>query len=360
MKKILIFLLIIILASLGIGCSNQAEYSKYRTDFFDTFDTIVTVMAYTKTEAEFKELSDLVYNNFTQMNSLFDIYNDYEGVNNIKTINDNAGISPVKVDGKIIDLLITAKDWYKKTGGVVNVALGPVLNIWHDYRQEGLAAPDQAVLPPMLELLEANEYTDIDKVVIDAENSTVYIEQGMRLDVGAIAKGYATQVTADLLTEKGYDSVLISAGGNVKAIGSPKDGVRSLWGVGLKDPESPLELSVSESNILDAAYVSDMSVVSSGSYERFYVVDGQEYHHIIDPETLMPAEYYSAVTVMTQDSAAADILSTAIFILPPKKSMELVESLDGVEALWVMHDGEIIATEGMKQSLRDLGGASNE
>lgn len=364
-KYLFVFLSAILLAALLFsGCTTSSAanlYTKYSNEFLDTFDTIVIVVAYAKSDQEFSEIFESAHSGFLEMNRLFDIYHTYEGINNIKTINDNAGIGSVKVDKLIIDLLKTSKEWYQKTGGTVNPAMGPVLNIWHDFREEGLADPDNAKLPPAEDLQKASRLTDINKVIIDEDASTVFLkEKGMSLDVGAIAKGYATEVVAQRLIDKGYDSVLISAGGNIRAVGKPKDGIRSRWGVGIKDPDSMLEWSRDDENLIDVAFVSDMSVVSSGGYERYYTVDGIDYNHIIDPITLMPANYYKAVTVITEDSAEADVLSTTLFIKPPEESLKFAEGLDGVEALWVLQDNMIMTTSGMKQMLRDMGGAKNE
>jgi thiamine biosynthesis lipoprotein len=359
MKKFFLLVLCFTLALSLASCQSKPEYQKYSNEFLDTFDTSVIVMAYAQSEDEFEDIFGTVNDTFTELNTLFDIYHDYEGVNNIKTINDNAGAQPVKVDPQIIDLLKLSKDWYEKTDGMVNVAMGSVLKLWHDYREAGEYDPSVAELPPMEKLEDAEQYTDIDQVIIDEQASTVYLtDSHMRLDVGAVAKGFATELAADKLIEKGYDSVLISAGGNVRAIGSPKDGVRNKWGVGIKDPDSPLAGSTDESNLLDVAFVTNLSVVSSGIYERFYTVDGVNYHHLIDPGTLMPSDDYKAVTVILEDSAQADLLSTALFLLPPEESLQFAESLDGVEALWVMPDNEIVMTSGMKPMLRDLGGAT--
>lgn len=357
MKKIIILTLCILLLMGGCASGRQDQY---RTEFIDTFDTVVTVIGYADSQEEFTEMAELIYDNFKEMHQLFDIYHDYEGINNIKTINDSAGIQPVKVDARIINLIQSSKTWYEKTEGMVNIAMGPVLNIWHDARQAALTDPSSAKLPTMETLQEAAKYTDISKVVVDEANSTVYIEEGMRLDVGAVAKGYVTQVVSDILESKGYNSVLISAGGNVKAIGMPKDGVRTRWGVGIKDPQSTLAHSLSEENLLDVAFVKDTSVVSSGSYERFFEVDGIQYHHLIDPKTLMPATHYTGVTIITPNSATADILSTAIFLLPPDKAKALVENMDDAEAMWITEDGEVTTTKGMTPYLRDMGGAVNK
>ena len=357
MKKILLLVLCFALSLPLIGC--QTKPKKYSGEFLDTFDTSVIIMAYAQSDEEFDDIYRIVYNTFFELNKLYDIYHDYEGINNIKTINDNAGVMPVEVDTRIIDLLKLSKEWYAKTNGMVNVAMGSVLHIWHDYREAGEYDPFTAQLPPIDMLENAMQHTDIERVIIDEQASTVYLNDSqMRLDVGAVAKGYATEIAADKLVEKGYDSVLISAGGNVRAIGTPKDGVRSKWGVGIKDPDSPLAGSTDESNLLDVAFVTNLSVVSSGVYERFYTVDGVNYHHLIDPETLMPADYYKAVTVVLEDSAQADLLSTALFLMPPEESLRYAENIKGVEALWVMTDNDIVMTSGMKTMLRDMGGAS--
>lgn len=351
---------LLVLLALLTGCAPPPKPQKYSGEFLNTFDTSVTVMAYASSQDEFDGIYHTVSDTFERLNRLFDIYHDYDGVNNLKTVNDNAGKSPVVVDADIIELLKLSKEWYKKTDGVVNVAMGSVLSLWHDYREAGGYDPSAAELPPMEQLQQAALHTDIDQVVIDEPSSTVYLaDSEMRLDVGAVAKGYATEAAAGLLIEKGCDSVLISAGGNIRAVGTPKDGVRSKWGVGIKDPDSPLAGSTDESNLLDVAFVTNLSVVSSGVYERYYTVDGVNYHHLIDPKTLMPSNDYKAVTVVLENSAQADLLSTALFLMPPAQSLAFAESLEGVEALWVMPDNEIVATSGMKRMLRDMGGASS-
>lgn len=359
MKRIVLIIICMLMMLSPLGCAPSQKYQKYSGEFLDTFDTSVIVMAYASSNEEFIDIYNTVYNTFSELNKLFDIYHDYDGINNIKTINDNAGKAPVKVDQVVIDMLKTSKEWYGKTNGNVNVAMGSVLKIWHDYREAGQYDPSTAEVPPLDVLKDTALHTDINGMVIDEQASTVFLKDSrMSLDVGAVAKGYATEVAADKLTEKGYDSVLISAGGNIRAVGAPKDGVRNKWSVGIKDPDSPLAGSTDESNLLDVAFVKDLSVVSSGVYERFYTVNGVNYHHLIDPKTLMPANYYKAVTVVVEDSGLADLLSTTLFLLPPEESLTFAENLDGVEALWVMPDNEIITTSGMKAMLRDMGGAS--
>jgi len=187
----------------------------------------------------------------------------------------------------------------------------------------------------MEELKEAYEHTDINKVIIDKEASTVYLsDPEMSLDVGAVAKGYAVEMVCREAEEKGFKSLLVSVGGNVRAIGS-KNAKGDPWAVGIQNPEGR------DAGDIMTVSITGGSVVTSGNYERYYVVDGKIYHHIIDPETLLPAEYFTAVTVICGDSGMADALSTSIFNMPYEQGCKLIESIPGAEAMWVFNNGEI-------------------
>lgn len=347
------------------GCANNKNnsgagaYKKFSYEFFGSFDTVIQFMGYAENQDKFNEMAEKGQNRFLELSRLYDIYNDYEGINNIKTINDNAGIKPVEVRQEIIDLIKFSKEWYDKTSGVVNIAMGPVLSIWHDYREEGINDPNNAKLPDMQSLREAAKLTDISKVEIDTSNKTVFLkEKGMSLDVGAVAKGFATEMVARELESEGYTSFIISAGGNIRVVGKPLDGVRNKWGVGIQDPDQNTKIPDTPS--MDIVFINDMSLVSSGDYERYYVVNGKRYHHLIDPVTLMPSDYYRQVTIVTKDSGMADALSTAAFLLPYDKSRELIESLEGVDALWVMPDRSMKVTDNLKGMLKNMGGATNK
>ena len=359
-KKYFLIVLTVMAILVVAGCNlpGGTGYKSYSDSFFDTFNTLVQFSAYAESEEEFRLYFDHVQTRMQELHRLYDIYNSYEGINNIKTINDQAGIAPVKVEQEIIDLILFAKEWSGRTSGSTNIALGPVLKIWHRYREDGLFDPASATLPELEELREAARYTDLDQVLVDPEAGTVFLpDRRMNLDVGAVAKGYAVELVATEIRAMGLESAIISAGGNVSLIGKPLDGKRDLWGVGIQNPEQ--SIVGSSDNLLDVLYLSDSAVVSSGDYQRFYVVEDQVIHHIIDPVTLMPATHYRAVTVVAADSGIADFLSTELFLLPPERSLQLAESLSGVEALWVMPEGSLVVTEGMKKMLRSEG-ATNQ
>jgi thiamine biosynthesis lipoprotein len=283
---------------------------------------------------------------------LFDIYNDYDGINNLKTINDSAGIAPVTVDVKIIRFLKQCKQDYYDTGQIVNIAMGPVLSIWHSYREAGLLDEANAKLPDMSELRIAARYMNIEDLIINETDNTVFLKnKGMSLDVGAVAKGYAISLAVKEAEAMGMTSALINMGGNIISIGQPLDGIRSRWGVGIQDPKlSPN----SDSNILDVVYVNNMSVVTSGGYQRYYIVDGVIYHHIIDPSALTPARRYASVTVLHPDSALADVLSTALFISSESEGEKMLDKYNA-EAIWVYTDGNARFTDGYKSVSKNYG-----
>jgi len=357
LKKLLFIVLISSLLFSACSFENDPGYTKYSYEFLGTFDTVVQIMGYARNSDEFETMAEICQKRFVELNKLFDIYNDYDGINNIKTINDNAGIKPVEVQQEIIDLLMLAKDWYYKTNGKCNAALGSVLSIWHDYRERGINYPETAEIPPPDMLQEAAKYTDINKVIIDDDNNTVFLEdKNMRLDVGAIAKGFATELTTKELIEKGYTSFIISSGGNVRTVGKPLDGSRKKWGIGIQNPDGNPNGPNDPS--LDVLYINDKSLVTSGDYQRYYEVNGKKYHHLIDPVTLMPANYYRAVSVVAEDSGIADFMSTTMFLTPYEEGLKLAESV-GVDVIWIMNDGTVKATENARKVMKNLGGATN-
>jgi len=346
MKKS-IFVCLALILLLSSGCQSTSK-KKYEADFLQLFDTVTKIVGYADNKKEFTKQAEEIKTQLNVYHQLYDIYHDYKGINNIKTINDHAGKSPVIVDRKIIDLLLFAKEEDQKTNGACNIALGSVLTIWHQYREAGIDDPENAKLPSVDELLSASKHTDIQNVIIDEKASTVYLSDPlMSLDVGAVAKGYATERVARYMESIGVHSLLLSVGGNVRAIGgkiTEKNGKASPWNVGIQNPDS----KVGEESLL-YVNVTDESVVTSGIYERYYMVDGVRYHHIIDPKTLFPSAYFTAITILTHDSGLADALSTAVFNMPLDQGKAYIRSLPNTEALWVMPDGTIVYSDHFKE-----------
>ncbi len=308
---------------------------KFTVHSFDLFDTVTTIVGYAEDKEEFDRIAGEILSELGEYHRLFTIYETYDGLENLCTINEKRTVS---VDKRIIDMLLFAKEMHALTDGKVNIAMGSVLSIWHAYREEGKKDPSYAKLPPMDSLMEAAEHTDIQNMVIDAETNTVTLtDSEMLLDVGAIAKGYAVEMAAKSLQNRGISGYLINVGGNVRAVGA-KSG-ESGWIAGIDNPNHG-------DDYLAMLMLKDNSLVTSGSYQRYYTVDGKEYHHIIDPKTQMPADLYTSVSVVCQSSAMGDALSTALFCMSLSAGKELIESLDGAEAMWVTIQGDIYRSSG--------------
>lgn len=337
MKRFLPLLLAVLL--LG-GCTpKEPQESRYQATFLELFDTVTTVVGYAPSEEAFQETAQDIHDALESYHQLFDIYNTYPGVVNLKTLNETAATAPVKADEKIIELLKFCREVYDATSGKVNIAMGSVLQLWHDARESGIADPANAKLPQEEALTEAAKHGDLSQLILDEEAGTVfYADPEMSLDVGAIAKGYALEQVCKTAPE----GLLISVGGNVRATGPKPDG--GSWVVGIQNPTG-------EDGYLHTVEVQDISVVTSGDYQRYYTVDGVSYHHIIDPETNYPGRLWRAVTVLCPDSGLADGLSTALFLLPQEAGQALLDKF-GCEALWVDSDNNLSYSPGFRDYIR--------
>ncbi len=350
MKKrfisLILFFTIITLTFAFLSCKKEPE--RFTSYSFDYFDTVTSIVGYAESRAEFDEISGDILNELAEYHRLFTIYHRYDGLENLCTVNElaNGEHRMITVDRRIIDMLLYAKEMYELTGGRVNIAMGSVLVLWHEYRELGITYPVDAELPPYELLSDAALHTDIDCMVIDEENGTVTLtDPKMKLDVGAIAKGYAVEMAARTLEDRGISGYVINVGGNVRTVGSKPDGTP--WTVGIENPDDEAE----ESHL---AYLNlaGKSLVTSGTYQRYYIVDGKRYHHIVDPDTLMPAEGYLMISVVTNSSAQGDALSTALFCMSLEDGLKLVESLPDTDAMWVLSDGTQHTSSGFGKYLK--------
>ena len=334
MKRILSLavatLLLLALPVLSFTSCTDPEIKVKNRIFYEYFDTVSYVYDYSGgTDAQFDEVCRGVEYELKTCHELFDIYNTYAGVTNLKTVNDSAGKGPVKVNVRIIDLLEDAIELYELTDGNVNVMMGSVLSIWHKHRTEGVSLPD------MNALVAANEHTSIENLVIDRENMTVEItDPEASLDVGAIAKGFTAELIYNMLAERGICGYAINLGGNLRTVGTKPDG--SGWVSGVQNPDKN-----AADPYVATLTISDSALVTSGVYERYYTVNGVQYHHIINKDTLMPERGYLSVTVHTESSTVADALSTALFNMSIDEGREVISSLSYTEIIYVLADGGV-------------------
>ncbi len=342
-----------VLLALLAGCLNSPHTSDLDTDapkqkvYYTLFDTVSYIYSYAgDSQSVFESNCDGVYRILEDYNRLFDIYNEYPGISNLCTVNKSAGGDWIEVDKRLADFLMYAKELCRKTDGEMNIMMGAVLSLWHQSRQLALNDPSSAAIPSTEALSEAAKHISPDSLEIDYEHSAVRIADPLAsIDVGAIGKGYATEMAAAYLWEAGAEGYALSIGGNLRTVGTKPDGAG--WRTGIKDPAAP-------STYASCITLSNTSCVTSGSYERYFTVDGERYHHIIDKDTLMPAIHFTSVTVITSHSGLADALSTALFCMKYEEGRALAEGFDDLQVLWITEDGTQYTTDGFSSLLSGI------
>ena len=347
MKRRLLCLLLAALLTVGLtGCGETGRRS---VTYTDAFDTVTTFTAYGVSQTEFSAGARRLHEKLLEYHRLYDIYTDYAGLANLKTLNDRAGGDPVALSAPVLDLLEYGLQAYRDTDGRVNILFGAVLELWHACRKQAQQQPEAATLPETAALRAAAAHTDPACLVIDRAAGTARLTDAKaRVDVGAVAKGYAAERLAEFVRQElGWRWALINVGGNIRAVGG-KGAENRPFIIGLQNPDTD-----SAKTYIATVSLAEGSVVTSGDYQRYYTVDGQRYAHIIDVDTLYPAARMRAVSVVCADSARADVLSTALFTLPAEAGQRWVEQLPGVEALWVQTDGSLVYSAGFAAYLTE-------
>ena len=339
-KRTVSLLSFLLICSLLVACAPAVpEITPQTQQYYEYFDTVSVVYSYAgDEESEFLSNCEAVEDVISYYHKLFDIYYEYSGVENLRTVNTHAGISPVRVSEELIAFLEYCKEIYALTGGETNFMIGAVTRLWHECREDALDNPENARIPTESELSAAAEHISPDLLVIDREAGTVYItDPEASIDVGAIGKGYAAERASEVLEDLGAVGYVLNLGGNIVTIGTKPSG--DGWRTSIRSPHSAGEYALTVT-------LSDISCVTSGNYERYYTVDGVRYHHIVDADTLMPSEHFASVTVLSDDSALADALSTALFCMPYEQGRALVDGIAGTEAFWIDNAGVQQMTDG--------------
>lgn len=232
------------------------------------------------------------------------------------------------------DLMQKALDMCERTEGAVDISIYPVVRAW-GFTTGEYQVPDSQELQALLPLVD---YTQIQ---YDPQSRGVHIPEGMEIDLGSIAKGYAGECAAQLLRDEGVTSAFLNLGGNVQTVGSKPDG--SAWNIGIRDPQGE--------NPMMSLAIRDQAVVTSGGYERYFEQDGETYWHIMDPKTGYPADTgLLSVTIVGDSGGTCDGLSTALFVMGLEKGAELWSRSDDFEAVFVTDEKEVYITEGLKET----------
>ena len=324
-----------LLALVGLmAYSALTHRTLYTTTWFDLFDTVSVVRGYARSQAEWDAQMEALHADLLHYHQLFDIYHHYDGMTNLYDVNAGAAAAPVAVSPELYAFLewCAGRVW-EQTGGATNVAAGALLSLWHDARESDAPAPPD---PDLLEA--ARDHIDIADLRLDSAEQTVFFaDPDLRLDVGAVAKGYAVELAAQAAEERGLESALLNIGGNLRAIGEKANG-EGAWNIGVENPwgSEPAYIQT-----LAAGY----SLVVSGDYQRYFEYEGVRYAHLIDLTTGYPARYYSSVAILAPrgEGGMADAWSTALFCLPENTGRALLPEGD-VAALWMYPDGSTAAT----------------
>ena len=304
------------------GCTSDRDLPKL-TEVGFYLDTVITLTAYTNDKQVLKDALEEC-GRYEKMLS-----RTVEG-SDVWQINHAEG-KPVEVSEDTAAILQCAKRIGELSGGAFDVTIAPVSTMW-DFTS------GEAVLPDAGEIAEAAALVDYTKISLNG--NTVTIPAGMMIDLGGIAKGYIADRVKDYLVRRGVKYAILSFGGNIVAIGEKKpDG--NVWKVGIQDIDKPTgdQMLVSRNT--------GGSTVTSGIYERGFDLDGVRYHHLLSSETGWPVQNeLASVTIVSESSMEGDALSTTAFVLGTENGLKLIESLEGVEAVFIARDRTVTYSSG--------------
>ncbi len=269
---------------------------------------------------------------FAEIKRIEDMMTDWNDRSEVAAINRFAGIRPVKISPELMTVLVEAQKISALTDGKFDVTYKGAGALW-DFKKK------PPVIPSKEKLSAASARVDYTQLVLNSTNQTAFLSRSdMQIGLGGIAKGYGVDRAMAVIKSHGFKHFAINAGGDLACSGRKQGG---LWWVGIRDPRTPDE------NIA-VLPISNLSVVTSGDYERFFILDGKRYSHILDPDTGWPINHCQSVSVMAKTTSAADALATGVFVLGPKKGLALLESLPNTEGVIIDANGHIHVTNALQ------------
>lgn len=307
-------------AFLLTGCSGAPAQEPETATFF-AMDTAMDFTVYG--DAALLDEAETLIGSLEEQVSVTDEHSDIYAI-------DHTGSG--SLSGNAAELMEQALELCRRTGGALDISVYPIVQAW-GFTTGSYQVPDEETIQSLLPLVD---YTQIQ---YDAATGVVTLPEGMEIDLGSVAKGYAGQLAAQMLREHGVQSALLNLGGNVQTVGTKPDG--SPWQIGIKDPQGEDAMMVLS--------VEDQAVVTSGGYERYFEQDGQTYWHIMDPSTGHPADSgLLSVTIVGKQGIICDGLSTSLFVMGLEKAADLWAQSGDFEAVFVTASGEVYITEGLQ------------
>lgn len=325
-KKIWILFLIVVLITLVLLFIDKSTYKEYSKNYF-YMDTYINVKVdSTKSKSEIDSVFEDIDYLYRSYNELTNRYSEYDDVINVYYLNEIlSDDEEIEIDKRLADIIEIGLEYYDKTDGLFNIASGNLTGIWKNFIDVCDSVPSSVDLDVNINIddikLEGNIYSK---------------SNGVRIDLGAIAKGYVTEIVGEYLEDNGINNYIINAGGNVK-VGKAYD--KDSYVVGITDPDNT-------NNIFTKVNINNLSVVTSGSYQRYCMLDGNLYSHVINPVTKYPSNNALSVSVIGEDSTLCDIYSTYLFLLPVDEGLEIVNNTSGIEAIWYIDNDNIVRSDG--------------
>lgn len=325
-KYIYIILLILILFSLILLYIDKSTYKKYNKNYF-YMDTYINIkIDTTKSQKEINKIFDDIDYLYSSYHKLTDKYNSYDGIVNIYYLNERLNNNEeIEIDKRLSDIINIGIEYYDKTEGLFNIASGSLTEVWKNYIDKCNSLPTEE---------ELNVNININDIKL--ENNKFIKDNDIKIDLGAIAKGYVTELAGAYLEDNNINNYIINAGGNVK-LGKAFD--KENYIVGITNPDDT-------NNIFTKVNINNLSVVTSGNYQRYCDIDNVRYSHIINPYTKWQEQYTRSVTVIAKSSVLADIYSTYLYLLPVDKGLEVVKNNEEIEAIWYIDEENIVRSEG--------------
>lgn len=327
-KKASIIVVLVVLLIFS-SCSKEEEILLDRTFALDTL-TEIKIYKYSNQDID----KQIIEETFELLRSLEDVLSVHIQGSDVYNIKESAGKHPVSVSSITNRVLNDSIDYSELTNGLFDITAGPLIDLW-------AIDPPYGHVPSQNELDNALPLIDYRKIRFLESNQIMLEDEGMIINLGAIAKGSIADEVKGFLVRKGIKNAMINLGGNVLLIGSKLDG--SDFKIGIQDPNDDRGV------YLMSVRISDQAIVSSGDYERYFMYEGKAYHHILNPQTGYPSETnIKQVSIVAPSSQMADGLSTSVLLLGLENGIKLIESIDNTEAIFITKDKKIYITEGLK------------
>ncbi|MBN2314959.1 MAG: FAD:protein FMN transferase [Sedimentisphaerales bacterium] len=275
-----------------------------------------------------------------------ELMSDYKDDSEISLVNKKAAQQAVRVSESTFEVLQKSMAFSQLTDGAFDITIGPLVDIFHKTQKKHVA-------PTQEQIEQAKTKVGFEKLILDTENQTVRLaDDGMRLDLGGIAKGYGVDKAVEAARRRGAVGVMVNIGGDVRCFGEPPEG-RDHWLIGLQDPNSGGE-GFNGGGLVLTLRVKNAAVATSGDYEQFVIIDGKRYSHIMNRKTGTSVEGLSSVTIISENATDADALATSVSVMGPEKGLALIETLPGIEAILMTPppNSQILKTSGADKYIR--------